>query len=105
MDASHTSCRDLYECSCPELEELVALAKARGALGARLTGAGWGGCAVMLVPEALVTTFLADLQRLFYDKRVADGTLPPAELPSALFATKPGAGAALLKLPPPPAQV
>lgn len=39
MDASHASCRDLYECSCAELDELVAQARAAGALGARLTGA------------------------------------------------------------------
>lgn len=38
MDASHASCAELYECSSPELQELVALAKQSGALGARLTG-------------------------------------------------------------------
>jgi N-acetylgalactosamine kinase len=102
MDASHASCRDLYECSCAELEELVATAKARGALGARLTGAGWGGCAVMLVREDGVAAFLDDLRRLYFDKRVASGLLPAEELPSALFATKPGAGAAVLKLKLPP---
>ena len=98
MDASHASCRDQYECSCAELEELVALAKARGALGARLTGAGWGGCAVMLVREADAKAFLADLSRMFFDKRVATGLLAAGDLSSALFATKPGAGAAVLKL-------
>lgn len=98
MDASHASCRDLYECSCPELEELVATAKARGALGARLTGAGWGGCAVMLVPEHAVQPFLADMTRLYFDKRVAAGLLAREELPSALFATQPGAGAAIFQL-------
>jgi hypothetical protein len=39
MDASHASCSKLYECSCPELDSLVAVAKGAGALGARLTGA------------------------------------------------------------------
>ena len=52
MDASHASCRDDYEISCPALEELVAAAKAAGAIGARLTGAGFGGCTVNLVPAA-----------------------------------------------------
>lgn len=37
MDDSHASCRDLYECSCPELEELVTMAKACGALGGCMT--------------------------------------------------------------------
>lgn len=43
MDASHASCRDLYQCSLPELDLVVQLAKRHGAIGARLTGAGWGG--------------------------------------------------------------
>lgn len=38
MQLSHTSCRDLYECSCDELNRLVALAMEAGSLGARLTG-------------------------------------------------------------------
>jgi len=48
---SHESCRRLYECSAPELDTVVAAAKRAGALGARLTGAGWGGAAIVLVKE------------------------------------------------------
>ncbi len=44
---SHRSLRDLYECSTPELDWFVeAAAERRGVIGARLTGAGWGGCAI-----------------------------------------------------------
>lgn len=50
MAASHRSLRDLYEVSSPELDALVQAASAHeGCLGARLTGAGLGGCAVALV--------------------------------------------------------
>ena len=48
---SHESCRRLYECSAPELDTIVAAAKRAGALGARLTGAGWGGAAIVLTKE------------------------------------------------------
>ncbi|MBM3268991.1 MAG: galactokinase [Candidatus Sericytochromatia bacterium] len=55
MDQSHDSLRDDYEVSCEELDLLVSLARnTQGVLGARLTGAGFGGCAVALVrSEAL----------------------------------------------------
>jgi galactokinase len=46
---SHESCRRLYACSSPELDTVVHAAKRAGALGARLTGAGWGGAAIVLV--------------------------------------------------------
>jgi galactokinase len=53
--ASHASLRDLYEVSSPELDALVAIANdVPGVIGARLTGAGFGGCTVNLVrPDAV----------------------------------------------------
>jgi len=69
MDASHQSCRDDYEISCAELEELVHIAKEAGAVGARLTGAGFGGCTVNLVADAEVRTFLTRVDRSFYRSR------------------------------------
>jgi galactokinase len=53
MYASHASLRDDYEVSCPELDAVVAIAQelgeSSGMLGCRMTGAGFGGCAVSLV--------------------------------------------------------
>ena len=66
MDESHASCRDLYEISCPELERLTETARRHGALGSRLTGAGFGGCTISLVPQASVSDFLEKLSRDYY---------------------------------------
>ena len=49
MYQSHESCRRLYECSAPELDLVVRAAKRAGAMGARMTGAGWGGAALVLI--------------------------------------------------------
>src|SRR5205814_316809 len=49
---SHESCRRLYDCSTPELDTVVAAARGAGALGARLTGAGWGGAVLVLLAKA-----------------------------------------------------
>jgi len=54
MLASHASLRDDYAVSTPELDLAVDLLVGHGAVGARLTGAGFGGCVVALVPRAQV---------------------------------------------------
>ena len=56
--------RLLYECSSPELDTVVSAAKRAGALGARLTGAGWGGAAIVLVNKTDQKTVPA-IQRAF----------------------------------------
>ncbi len=54
LDASHVSMRDDFEISVPELDLAVATAQSAGALGARMTGGGFGGAAIALVPSAAV---------------------------------------------------
>jgi galactokinase len=49
MAASHASMRDDYEVSAPELDAVVEVAVEAGALGARMTGGGFGGSAIALV--------------------------------------------------------
>jgi galactokinase len=67
LDASHVSMRDDFEISVDELDLAVSTAQAEGAIGARMTGGGFGGSAIALVPasetdriaEAIVTAFAA----------------------------------------------
>ncbi|ONK61691.1 uncharacterized protein A4U43_C08F32570 [Asparagus officinalis] len=98
MNDSHYSCSVLYECSCPELEELVKVCRDNGALGARLTGAGWGGCAVALVKESIVPQFILNLKESFYQSRIEKGIINKNDLGLYVFASKPSNGAAILKL-------
>lgn len=98
MNDSHYSCSVLYECSCPELEELVKICRDNGALGARLTGAGWGGCAVALVKEGIVPQFILNLKEKYYKSRIDRGVIKQSDLGLYVFASKPSSGAAILKL-------
>ncbi len=59
MDESHLSQRDDYDVSIPEIDALVESAKRHGAIGARLTGGGFGGSMVALVPNADYENWLA----------------------------------------------
>ena len=63
MNASHASLRDDYDVSGSELDLLVRLAQDAGALGARLTGAGFGGCTVNLVRDDGVEGFAHTVTR------------------------------------------
>lgn len=65
MYSTHRSLRDLYEVSCPELDLLVQITRdIPGCYGARLTGAGFGGCTVNLVEREAVASFT----RLLHDE-------------------------------------
>ena len=62
MTASHNSLRDDFEVSCAELDCLVDIANgAKGVLGSRMTGAGFGGCTVTLIHMDAIETLRANL--------------------------------------------
>jgi galactokinase len=68
MNAGHASLRDLYQVSIPELDTMVELARALpGCYGARLTGAGFGGCTVQLVERGRAEPFAEELATRYFD--------------------------------------
>jgi len=87
---SHASLRDRLKVSCPPLDHLVAAAMDSGALGARLTGAGFGGCAVILcrrddrpaVRAGLLARFYAGRPRFDPDQHLIDADPGPGALHS-----------------------
>ena len=88
MVESHSSLRDDYEVSTTELDEIVAIALEAGAAGARLTGAGFGGCAVALCDRSAVAPVMEALAARFYTPRL--GGSPTRDM---MFAAKPSGGA------------
>jgi galactokinase len=66
MYESHRSCAEDFEISCPELDRLVEISRQAGALGARLTGAGFGGCIVALVQNSRVEDFTAAIRQKYF---------------------------------------
>ncbi|BDZ55658.1 galactokinase [Agromyces marinus] len=67
LDASHASMRDDFEISVPELDLAVETAQAHGAIGARMTGGGFGGSAIALVIDDLVPVITRAVREAFAD--------------------------------------
>lgn len=91
MNETQDSCRDVYDCSCPELDQLCDIARRAGSYGSRLTGAGWGGCSVHLVPADKVDAVKEAWQREYYSKL----DLTEEQKEAAVVVSKPGSGSAL----------
>lgn len=88
VSASHASLRDDFEVSCRELDILVELAlEVPGVLGSRMTGAGFGGCTIALVPRSSLPTFEEQI-RIEYQRRTG--------LPAEIFTFRPAPGARLI---------
>jgi galactokinase len=68
LTASHVSLRDDYEVTVPELDAAVDAALASGAIGARMTGGGFGGCVIALVEAGHADAVAAAVARAFSDR-------------------------------------
>jgi galactokinase len=78
MFDSHTSLRDDYGVSCPELDSLVKSAMDTGyVLGARLTGAGFGGCTINLIQRHDLQKFMEEVPRRYRDATGLDAEVYP----------------------------
>jgi galactokinase len=88
FDESHASMRDDFEISTPELDVVVETAREHGALGARMTGGGFGGSAIALVPTDAVATAADAIASAFAEQ----GWDAPASLTAP---ASPGAGEVL----------
>ena len=93
MCESHESLRNDYDVSCKSLDELVDIAMSSGAKGARLTGAGLGGCIVALCAAEQTTALVEALSREFYTPRNMSD--PQAE---HLIIAEPSGGACVIRL-------
>jgi N-acetylgalactosamine kinase len=97
MSLSHESCANDYGISTPELDELVRVMKESGALGARLTGAGFGGCAVALVDDKETEKIISRINNFYYDGYIKSTHPGLTENPlfhsRIVFAIKPSDGA------------
>jgi galactokinase len=91
MNETQDSCRDFYQCSCPELDKLCAIARKAGSYGSRLTGAGWGGCSVHLVPADKVEAVKKAWETEYYSKL----NLTEEQKAGAVVVSKPGSGSAV----------
>ncbi len=88
MNASHASLRDQFEVSHPEVDRLVEAFLAAGAAGARVTGAGLGGCVVALCQAADADRVCAAVEESFYQPRPERQAFP-----EYLLQAKPSPGA------------
>ena len=79
LDASHASMRDDFEITVPQVDLAVETARAAGALGARMTGGGFGGCIIALVPAGEVERVGAGSPAV---SRTRDTVRPYTSLPS-----------------------
>lgn len=72
LNEGQTSLKNLFESSCPQVDALVAFCRQSGAVGSRMTGAGWGGYTINLIPSGEVVQFLNLVIERFGDVAVVE---------------------------------
>ena len=68
LDASHKSLKEDYEVTGIHLDTIVECAKEFGAIGARMTGAGFGGCAIAIIKKNEFDTFKQNVEKAYFEK-------------------------------------
>lgn len=100
MNQSHESCARDYEISTPEVDALVDICLDSGAVGARLTGAGFGGSVIALVQDNAVPDFVSSVVEQYYHqylpKERKDTPVSIVCLEDAIFPCKPCSGVGTL---------
>ncbi|KAK0641509.1 ribosomal protein S5 domain 2-type protein [Cercophora newfieldiana] len=101
MNQSQISCRDDFDCSTPDLDLICMHARNAGSYGSRLTGAGWGGATVHLVPETKVDAVRSILEDQYYKNlRVDNKALTAEQTRDAVIVSRPGSGSTVFPLDP-----
>lgn len=95
LNGSHESLRDLFDATVPQVEQLRDICLRNGALGSRQTGGGWGGAVISLLPADQVPEFVQKVTKEY----PAYKGLSPEKLDEVAFASMPGSGAGVYKVP------
>lgn len=91
MNESHVSMRDDFEISCAALDAMVECAQGQvGCFGARMTGGGFGGCAVALVREETASDFIEGVAETYKERTNLDAAIYPCRAVGGAEVRRPG---------------
>ena len=90
LNEAQESCSKVCENTCPEVDEMCRIARKAGSYGSRITGAGWGGCSVHLVPKDKVDVITQAWHDEYYSKKFPE--MDRKKLAQAVVVSEPGQG-------------
>lgn len=100
MNESHIGAKELYEISCAELDFLVQRARTNGAIGARLTGAGFGGCMISLLKAEDAPAFIEKMKKSYFSEYLPKShpeiQIDSSDIEDKIFVCKPCRGSGFL---------